>query len=86
MKPVQTKPASANAARLTSRINSYVDKLKGFNGAKWGEDEVKSFAILGRALRLVVPKGAASAEQSAAISVAKARAGGLGIKLIVTPL
>lgn len=69
-----------------SRINTYVDKVAKFNGAKWGEDEVKGSTILGRALRLVIPKGAASAEQSAVISAAKARAEERGIDFIISPL
>src|SRR5580692_654284 len=45
-----------DAARLTSRLNKYVDDVAEFNGSIWANDEVKSSEIDGRALSLAIPK------------------------------
>lgn len=74
-----------NAARLTSRINTYVDEVASFNGKAWGEFRIRSWEIEGRALDLAIPKGSMTAEQQAAIAIAKARARSLNVNLIVTP-
>jgi filamentous hemagglutinin len=57
-----------NAARLTSRINAYVDEVASFNGKTWGEFRIRSWEIEGRALNLAIPKGSMTAEQQAAIA------------------
>jgi hypothetical protein len=74
-----------NAARLTSRINTYVDEVAAFNGNQWGKYAIEPWEIEGRALNLAVPKGSMTAEQQATIAVAKARARSLNVKFIVTP-
>lgn len=58
-------------ARLTYRLNDYINDLADFNGMTWAGDEVKSSAITGRALSLAIPKGSMTAGQSEAIEAAR---------------
>jgi hypothetical protein len=46
-----------NPARLMSRLNSYLDKLDGFEGAEWGGEEILPEQIKGKSLSVVIPKG-----------------------------
>lgn len=48
-----------SAARLTSRLNKYVDDLEEFDGAEFAGDQVKS--IVGRTLSLAIPRGSTTA-------------------------
>jgi hypothetical protein len=71
-------------ARLTSRLDKYIDKLKAYAGTNWGGDHVDPSAITGRVLRLIVPEGSVRTVQRAALEAAHIRAKNLGIDLIVT--
>ena len=77
--------AYQNAARLSSRINSYVNKVAGFNGYTWGGITIKPTDITGRALNLGIPKGGGTPLQYSVIEAAQSRAKNLGVNLIVTP-
>ena len=61
-------------ARLTYRLNKYVDDVVEFNGANLANDEVKSSDISGRALALAIPKGSMTVVQQRAIEAARWRA------------
>jgi hypothetical protein len=75
-----------NAAALSSRLNGYVDAAAGFNGASWGGVSIDASQITARQLQLAIPSGSASAAQQAAINAAAARAQGMGVNFIVTPI
>lgn len=75
-----------DTARLTYRLNNYTDRLAVFDGANLGVWRIKSAAIEGRVLSVVVPKGSVKAVQKAAIDAATSRAKAFGIDLVVTPL
>jgi hypothetical protein len=74
-----------DAARLTSRVNAYVDKIASFNEVRWGTVEILPNEITGRTLNLAIPKASGSAVQRAALKSAQERAKGLGVDLIITP-
>jgi hypothetical protein len=57
-------------ARLTYRLNKYVDDVVEFNGANLANDEVKLSDIQGRALHLAIPKGSMTEAQRRAIEAA----------------
>jgi hypothetical protein len=61
-------------ARLTYRLNKYVDDVVEFNGANLANDEVKSSDISGRALALAIPKGSMTVVQQRTIEAARLRA------------
>jgi hypothetical protein len=63
-----------NAARLTSRLTGYVDKLAQFSGARLSNVRVEGSGITQRVLEVVVQRGAATPEQAAAIQRAAAYA------------
>jgi hypothetical protein len=63
-----------DSARLTYRLNKYVDDLVEFNGANFANDEVKLSDIGGRALLLAIPKGSITMVQQRAIEAARRRA------------
>lgn len=71
--------------RLTYRINSYIDNLAVFDGATLNGWEIKSNAIKGRVLSIVVPKGSMTAMQKVVFEGAKLRAEAFDIDLIITP-
>jgi hypothetical protein len=78
-----------DAARLTYRLNEYVDKLGEYEGGSLQTTTVKLSDISDRVLNLVVPKGAMTEVQDAAIEAARARAliaNSYPVKIIVTPL
>jgi hypothetical protein len=60
-------------ARLTYRLNKYVDDVVEFNGANLANDEVKLSDIQGRALHLAIPKGSMTEAQRRAIEAARRR-------------
>lgn len=74
-----------NAARLSWRINSYVNSVAGFNGYTWGGVIIKPANINGRALNLGIPKGSGTILQNSVIEAARTHAKDLGVNLIVTP-
>ena len=63
-----------DSARLTYRLNKYVDDVVEFNGASLADDEVESSDISGRGLHLAIPKGSMTEAQQRAIDVARRRA------------
>ena len=78
-----------DAARLTYRLNEYVDKLGDYEGGNLLVTIVELPDISDRVLNLVVPKGAMTEVQSAAIEAARARAliaNPYPVKIIITPL
>jgi RHS repeat-associated protein len=74
-----------NAQALGSRLNSYVDRLAGFNGASRAGQVIDASQIAARQLQLAIPPGSASAAQQAVINAAATRAQGMGVNFIVTP-
>jgi filamentous hemagglutinin len=74
-----------NAPRLTYRVNTYIDKLAMFDGATMGAWDIKSAAIKGRVLSIVVPKGSVTEMQKAVFAAAKIRAQAFDRDLIVMP-
>ena len=78
-----------DAARLTYRLNQYVDDLGDYAGGRLLATIVRSSDISERALNLVAPKGAITEVQRAAIEAARARAlvaNRYPVKIIITPL
>jgi hypothetical protein len=74
LKSIDLKAATyQDQARLANRINTYISDLVDFDGAEWGGDEIKSSAIRGRALNLIVPKGSITSEQREVIDAIRAR-------------
>ena len=73
-------------ARLTYRLNKYVDDVVEFNGANLANDEVKSSDIGGRALDLAIPKGSMTVVQQRAIEAVRRRAklGDRPVDIIIT--
>jgi hypothetical protein len=56
-----------DAARLTHRLEKYVNSVSDFVGRTWANNEVRFSDIQGRALQLIVPKGSLTAIQRDAI-------------------
>jgi hypothetical protein len=59
---------------LTYRIEKYVEAVREFNGADWGDKIVRSDDIAGRAVQLVVPQGSVTEAQRLVIEKALTRA------------
>ena len=74
-----------NIGNLTLRLNSYVESIAAFNGARFGGSVVESSQITALQLQLAIPSGSASVAQQAAISAAAARAQSMGVGFKVTP-
>jgi hypothetical protein len=74
-----------DAARLTSLLNGYVNKVAAFNGIEWGTVNILPEEITGRTLNLAIPKGIRTVAQRAALQAVQARAKSLGVNFIVTP-
>jgi hypothetical protein len=72
-----------NAARLTYRLNAYVDAMALYDGSALGVTEIEASDI-GRALSLAIPKGSMTVAQRAAIEAARVRAQAFGVDLIIT--
>ena len=79
-------PTYQNAAALTSRLNSYVNSVAGFQGASLGDFDIRASQITARQLQLAIPSGGMSAAQQAAINAAVLRARSMDVNLIVTPV
>jgi hypothetical protein len=78
-----------DAARLTYRLNEYIDKLGEYQGGSLLTTTVELPDISDRVLNLVVPKGAMTEIQGATIEAARARAliaNRYPVKIIITPL
>ena len=74
-----------NIGNLILRLNSYVESIAAFNGARFGGSVVESSQITALQLQLAIPSGSASVAQQAAISAAAARAQSMGVGFKVTP-
>jgi hypothetical protein len=72
-----------DAARLTSRLNKYIDDLSEFTGAYRAGRTITSDEITERVLSLAVPKGSTTSVQRAAIEAIRVRAKSLDIDLVV---
>jgi hypothetical protein len=78
-----------DAARLTYRLNKYIDDLGDYEGGSLITTTVELPDISDRVLNLVVPKGAMTKVQGAAIEAARMRAliaNHYPVKIVVTPL
>jgi contact-dependent growth inhibition (CDI) system restriction endonuclease-like protein len=78
-----------DAARLTYRLNDYIDELGDYEGGRLLTTTVELPDISDRVLNLVVPMGAMTEVQRAAIEAAGARAliaNRYPVKIIITPL
>ena len=78
-----------DAARLTYRLNKYIDDLGDYEGGSLITTTVELPDISDRVLNLVVPKGAMTKVQGAAIEAARSRAliaNRYPVKIIITPL
>jgi hypothetical protein len=73
-----------DAARLTYRLNAYIDNLATYEGSASGVFDITPSDISGRALSLAIPKGSMTAAQKAAIEAARLRAQAFDVDLIVT--
>lgn len=77
-----------DAARLTYRLNKYVDELGDYEGGSLSNVEVELSDISKRILNLIVPKGAMTEIQRAAIKAAQERASMVNrypVKIAITP-
>jgi hypothetical protein len=73
-----------DAARLSYRLNQYIDQLALYDGGELGFFEIPSSAISGRTLSVAVPKGGINPVQRAAFESAKLRAQAFDVDLVVT--
>ena len=73
-----------DAARLTYRLNAYIDQMALYEGGELGFTIIRSSEISGRALSLAIPKGSMTAAQRAVINAARTRAQASDVDLIVT--
>ena len=73
-----------NAARLTARLNNYVDRVAGFTGTIFRQVRIDEEEITGRVLHLAIPDGSRSSIQREVIELAKIRAKSRGVDLITT--
>lgn len=74
-----------DAARLTSRINRYVDQLAKFGGDELGNRTIEPDEIAQRVLKIAVPKGNLSRVQRSVIEAARSRAREHGVILMTVP-
>jgi len=75
-------------ARLTYRLNKYIDDLADYEGGVLLNTQVSLRAIAGRTLNLVVPKNSMTATQRAAIDAARERALATNrypVEIVITP-
>ena len=77
-----------DAARLAYRLNKYIDDLGDYEGGVLSNIEVKSSDISERTLNLIVPRGAMTEIQQAAVEAARSRAMTVNrypVKIVITP-
>jgi hypothetical protein len=72
-----------SAARLTYRLNSYINEMALYDGGGLGAIRINSADI--RVLSLAIPKGSVTVAQRAGIEAARVRAQAFGVDLVVTP-
>lgn len=68
-----------DAARLTYRLNAYIDNVATYDGSALGVFDITPSDISGRALSLAIPKGSMTAAQRAVIETARTRAQAFGV-------
>jgi len=73
-----------DAARLTYRLNAYIDNVATYEGSALGAFDITPSDISGRALSLAIPKGSMTPAQRAVIEAARTRAQAFRVQLIVT--
>ena len=73
-----------DAARLTYRLNAYIDQMARYDGSELGFTIIQPSAISGRALSLAIPKGSRTPIQRSVIESARMRANAFDVDLIVT--
>jgi filamentous hemagglutinin len=73
-----------DVARLTYRLNAYIDSIATYDGSVLGSVQILPADISGRALGLAIPKGAMTAAQRAAVEAARMRAQAFGVNLTIT--
>ncbi|HEV2675576.1 MAG TPA: hypothetical protein VGV37_13615 [Aliidongia sp.] len=79
-----TAASYQNAARLTARLNRYVDRVARFEGDELGSTVIGADEISGRALHLGIPDGSLTNVQRNVIKQVEARAKARGVELIAT--
>lgn len=81
-------PTYQNAQALSSRLNSYVDSLAGWQGqtTPYGGVVIQPSQVTARTLQVAVPTGSMSAAQQGVFNAAAQRAQSLGINFITTPV
>jgi filamentous hemagglutinin len=79
-------PTYQNHVSLANRLLQYVEDVRDFDGTHWGNKLVESGDITGRAVQLIVPKGAMTDAQRAVIDWVRemARKGNKPVDIIVT--
>jgi hypothetical protein len=73
-----------DGARLTYRLNDYINKLANYVDHTLGDITVRASDITSRTLSIVIPRGSMTSVQRAAFDAAKSRAEKLGIKITIT--
>jgi hypothetical protein len=73
-----------DGARLTYRLNDYINKLANYEDHALDEITVRVQGITSRTLSMVIPRGSMTSVQRAAFDAAKSRAEKLGIKITIT--
>lgn len=73
-----------DGARLTYRLNDYIQKLASYDGGIMGYTKIESTDIAGRELSIAIPKGSMTAVQREAIEAARVRARSFGVDLKIT--
>lgn len=75
-----------NLATLTRTVRGYIDSAARFDGAKWAGVTISQSSIVGRALELAIPAGAASQAQLAALQALVGYGQGVGVTVTIIPL
>jgi hypothetical protein len=77
-----------DAARLTARLNNYIDQLADYEGGQLLDFTVDPSKITDRVLNLVIPKGSPTAMQREVIESVRSRAlltAGGPVRVVITP-
>lgn len=74
-----------DAARLTYRLNQYIDQLALYEGGEMGVWKIGPSTISGRVLKVAIPEGSVTSAQQGVIEAAQARAQAFDIDLIFLP-
>jgi hypothetical protein len=75
-----------NDISLANRLLQYVEDVKNFDGADWGDLDIQAGQITGRAVQLIAPKGSMTAAQRAIIDQVReiAKRSNRPVEIIVT--